>query len=196
VAGADVISMFWDSMMCHTLFHELDCEQPYTTKELLDIATQHASGEEAVRLTFVLGNVKAATSGSRAAPSKATIKGAKKGAKGSKKGQKWSPWHISIAASNAFNDEKANDSGEEYVLNIEHNFKHQMWQSRDHFEKLLKATYPNHSYPVKNKLKDYTMMKFFMMLGAFSKGRKLEGDLGGKGTTPIPGEAEVMTIFD
>jgi hypothetical protein len=40
------------------------------------------------------------------------------------------------------------------------------------------------------------MMKFFMMLGAFSKGRKLEGDLGGKGTTPIPGEAEVMTIFD
>jgi hypothetical protein len=40
------------------------------------------------------------------------------------------------------------------------------------------------------------MMKNFMTSGAFSKGRKLEGDLGRKGAAPIPREVEVMTIFD
>jgi hypothetical protein len=40
------------------------------------------------------------------------------------------------------------------------------------------------------------MMKKFMMSGAFSKDRKLGGDLGGRSTTPVPREAEVMTIFD
>jgi hypothetical protein len=33
--------------------HELSCDQPKTTKELLDIATRHASGEEAIRAVFV-----------------------------------------------------------------------------------------------------------------------------------------------
>jgi hypothetical protein len=67
---------------------------------------------------------------------------------------------------------------------------------KEHFEKLLKVTCPNHSYPIKHKLKNYTMMKKFMTSGAFSKGRKLEGDLGRKGAAPIPREVEVMTIFD
>jgi hypothetical protein len=40
------------------------------------------------------------------------------------------------------------------------------------------------------------MMKKFMTSGAFSKGRKPGGDPSGKSAAPIPGEAEVMTIFD
>jgi hypothetical protein len=40
------------------------------------------------------------------------------------------------------------------------------------------------------------MMKNFMMSGTLSKGRKPEGDLGGKGVVPIPEEAEVMIIFN
>jgi hypothetical protein len=39
------------------------------------------------------------------------------------------------------------------------------------------------------------MMKFFMTSGAFSKGRKPVGDPSGKDVTPLPGDAEVMTIF-
>jgi hypothetical protein len=39
------------------------------------------------------------------------------------------------------------------------------------------------------------MMKIFMMLGAFSEGRKLEGDPSGKGVAPIHREVEVLTIF-
>jgi hypothetical protein len=63
-------------MTCHTLVHELDCDQPNTTKDLLDIATRHASSEEAVGVAFAPGDGKAAADDSRAASSKATIKGA------------------------------------------------------------------------------------------------------------------------
>jgi hypothetical protein len=38
-------------------------------------------------------------------------------------------------------------------------------------------------------------MKEFMTLGSPSRGSKLGGDPGGKSAAPIPGEAEVMTIF-
>jgi hypothetical protein len=40
------------------------------------------------------------------------------------------------------------------------------------------------------------MMKNFLTLRAFSKGMKPGRDLGRKGVAPIPGEAEVMKIFD
>jgi hypothetical protein len=58
VADTDVILVFWDGTTYRTLVHELRCEQPKTTKVLLDVATQHASGEEAVGATFVLGNAR------------------------------------------------------------------------------------------------------------------------------------------
>jgi hypothetical protein len=38
------------------------------------------------------------------------------------------------------------------------------------------------------------MVKKFMTLGAFSKGSKPGGDLGGKDVAPIPGEAKIMTV--
>jgi hypothetical protein len=48
-------------MTCFTLVHELGREWPKTTKELLDIATRHASVEEAVGAAFVLGNLDTTT---------------------------------------------------------------------------------------------------------------------------------------
>jgi hypothetical protein len=39
VAEADVISVFLDGTTCRALVHELGCEHPKTTKELLNIAT-------------------------------------------------------------------------------------------------------------------------------------------------------------
>jgi hypothetical protein len=56
-------------------------------------------------------------------------------------------------------------------------------------------TYLNHSYLIKHKLKDCTMMKSLMTSGALSRGKKLEGDPGGKGAAPDPREVVVMTIF-
>jgi hypothetical protein len=43
------------------------------TKELLDIATRHASVKEAVGTAFFLGNTTAAANNGRAAPTKATV---------------------------------------------------------------------------------------------------------------------------
>jgi hypothetical protein len=49
-------------------------------------------------------------------------------------------------------------------------------------------------YLIKHKLKDCTMMIKFMTSGALSKGKKPEGELGGKVAASVPGEAAVMTI--
>jgi hypothetical protein len=57
--------------------HELGRDQLKTTKELLDIATWHASHEEAVGSIFVQSDGKTIPGGSRRAPSKAVGKGAK-----------------------------------------------------------------------------------------------------------------------
>jgi hypothetical protein len=53
VTDADVILAFWCGTTCGTLVHELSHDQPNTTRELLDIATRHASGEEVVGDAFI-----------------------------------------------------------------------------------------------------------------------------------------------
>jgi hypothetical protein len=105
------------------------------------------------------------------------------------------PRRVAIVASNNGDEKKAKDTGEEFVMATEHDFKHKTWQTKDHFKKLVKVICPNHSYLVKQKPKDCTTMKKFMMSGAFSKGRKPRG-AHGKGAVRILGEVKVMTIFD
>jgi hypothetical protein len=53
VSDTDVTSAFWSGASYRTLEHELDRDQPKTTKELLHITTRHASGEEAVGAVFI-----------------------------------------------------------------------------------------------------------------------------------------------
>ena len=52
VADANVIGAFLSRTTCKSLVHKLGCKGSRTTKELLDIATSHASGEEAVKAIF------------------------------------------------------------------------------------------------------------------------------------------------
>jgi hypothetical protein len=52
IADADVIGAFLSGTTCESLVHKLGCKGSRTTKELLDIATSHASDEEAVRAIF------------------------------------------------------------------------------------------------------------------------------------------------
>jgi hypothetical protein len=92
--------------MCRTLVHELSRDQLNTTKEMLDIATRHAFGKEAVGAAFALGNGKTVPSGHQAMSSKATSKGAKKGIKASKKGQKRHPQRVAVATSGNNNARK------------------------------------------------------------------------------------------
>jgi hypothetical protein len=135
--------------MCRTLVHELDHKQPNY---------QGAPHRHSTRLWQGGGwghlHPGQCESSGRAAPSKATTKGARKGTKGGKKGQKRRPQRVDVVASSDSGNEKADNSSEKYVTTAGRDFKHQTQQPKDHFEKLLEATYPNHLYPVKHKLKD------------------------------------------
>jgi hypothetical protein len=52
VTDANVIEAFFIGTTCKELVHELGRKGPHTTRELLDIATNFASGEEAVGAIF------------------------------------------------------------------------------------------------------------------------------------------------
>ena len=52
VVDADVIGAFLSGMHCKTLVHKLGCQKLRTTHELLEIATNHASDEEAIEAVF------------------------------------------------------------------------------------------------------------------------------------------------
>jgi hypothetical protein len=58
VINIDVISTFLSGTTYKSLVHKLGCRKPRTTLELLDIATNHASGEEVVRAVFTNGRAK------------------------------------------------------------------------------------------------------------------------------------------
>jgi hypothetical protein len=93
------------------------------------------------------------------------------------------------------NDKDVGDSDEELIAATEREVKHQAWLPTDQFEKLLDATYPNHTYPVGHKLKECTMMKNHMTTGTFTRVNKPEGDLTGKTTTPFPKEKAAMLMY-
>ena len=52
IVDADVISAFLSGTTYKSLIHKLSCVKPRTTRDLLDIATNHASSEEAVGVVF------------------------------------------------------------------------------------------------------------------------------------------------
>ena len=52
VAGADIIGVFLSGATCESPVHKLGRKGSRTTKELLDITTNHASGEEAMGAIF------------------------------------------------------------------------------------------------------------------------------------------------
>jgi hypothetical protein len=55
VVDADVIGAFLTGTTCKSLIHKLSCQMPRTTHELLDIATNQASGKEVVGAVFTVG---------------------------------------------------------------------------------------------------------------------------------------------
>jgi hypothetical protein len=78
------------------------------------------------------------------------------------------------------NNKEADDFDEELIATVERDLKCQSQQPADHFEKLLKAIYPNYAYPVRHKLKECTMMNNYMTMEAFTKGKKPKDGSAGK----------------
>ena len=52
IVNADRIRAFISGMTNEALVHELGHNKPRMTRELLDLTTSHASGEEAIRANF------------------------------------------------------------------------------------------------------------------------------------------------
>jgi hypothetical protein len=179
---------------CQTLVHELGRNQPKTTKLLLFIATWHASGEEAVETIFEQNSRKAAEGCPPRQPTRAR-KGAPKATRGG--GAKQWPQRVTVTTSCDVgdHDKDVGDSDEELIATAERDFKRQARLPTNNFVKLLEATCPNHTYPVRHKLNECTMMKNYMTTGTFAKGKKLEGDSMGKVAAPFPEEKAVMSIY-
>ena len=58
VIDADIISAFLSRTTCLSLIHRLGCLKPRTTRDLLDVATNHAFGEKVVGAVFSNGRDK------------------------------------------------------------------------------------------------------------------------------------------
>jgi hypothetical protein len=109
-----------------------------------------------------------------------STKGAKRSNKSHKRGRvaTWRSQRVVVTTScdEGANDNEADDADEELIAATEHDFKRQPQQPTNQFEKLVKATYPNHTYPIRHKLKECTMMKNYMTTKTFSRVRKLKDD--------------------
>ena len=124
---------------CESLIHKLGCKGSQTTKELLDIATSHASGEEAIGVIFNRFKGKAkwdedAGECTSNCPSKKKNKQRCKG---------------SLVATA---DRNGGRKPMEGILN--------------YFEMLLKGPCPNHAFPIKHLYKDCGFMKRFLSRGS------------------------------
>jgi hypothetical protein len=93
-------------------------------------------------------------------------------------------------------NERAGGSNAEHAMEAAGSSKRQARPSKDHFEKLVKESCPNHAYPIKHKLTDCGPIESFMTMGSLSRGMEVdevptEGD-----AAPCPREDAIMTIYD
>jgi hypothetical protein len=136
IIDADIISAFLSGTTCKSLVYKLGCRKPRTTRELLDIATNHASGKEAVGAVFIDGRAKGQ------AKREDQDEGPSSG-QGKRKKKDWRRANPNTAVA-------ANHAGKRQG-------------NASHFEQLLEKQCTNHDYPIKHKLKDCKLLK--RMLG-------------------------------
>jgi hypothetical protein len=169
----------------------------YTAEELCSVATEYDTSNEAAKLCPTLGSREATPSSDKEAPSDVVTHNTKKGAKGRKKRHKQHPQGATtITDYDDGNVKKTGGSDVGCVTTAMHSGKHQAQLPTHHFKRLLEEACPNHEYPVRHKLKDYDMMKSFMVLGSLPRGTKLDEDPGGSDMMPFPREDIVQMVYD
>jgi len=109
--------------------------KPYTTRDLLDVATNHASGEEVVGVVFNGGRDKG----------KAKREDQDKGPS-TQKGKR-----------NKKDHHRPTNSA--LVAVADHTGKQPQQGLPDHFNELMESTCTNHAYLVKHLYKDYELLK-------------------------------------
>ena len=127
-------------MTRESLVHKLGRKGPRTTKELLDIATSHASRGETIRAIFDRLDGKARQD-----------EGAGE------------------CASNHFakrKDKKQRRKDSLMAVADRKGGQKPMESTPNHFEKLLKGPCPNHAFPIKHLYKDCSLMRWFLFGGS------------------------------
>jgi hypothetical protein len=93
------------------------------------------------------------------------------------------------------NNKDTSDSDKELMVAVERDFKCPAQSRTDHFKKLLEVTCPIHTFPVKHKLKECSMMKNCMAMRSLASAKKHESDSVGKAAAPFLEEKAVMSIY-
>jgi hypothetical protein len=93
------------------------------------------------------------------------------------------------------NDGEAGDSGVRHISAIARSDKHQVRPPTEHFRMLLEEACPNHTYPVRHKLKDFNMMRSFMTSRSLTWGAELDEGPDRRYTMPSLEENVVMMVY-
>jgi hypothetical protein len=142
VTNNDAISVFQNGMTCTSLIHRIGRRMPCTTRELLDIVSNHADGEEAV----------AATLNTPQGKGKQVV-------------------DHSEGTSSRFKSKKKNDKcrrDDNFVAAVERKTSRPKGNptkpapSKDYFERLMDPMCLHHEVPVKNSLSDCRLMKNYV----------------------------------
>ena len=122
------------------MVHKLGRKGPRTTKELLDITTSHASGEEAVGAIFdrLEGKARRDEGADEGTSNRST----------KRKNKKQRREDSLVAAADRKGGRKPTEG------------------TPNHFEKLLEGPCPNHAFSVKHLLKDCSLMRWFLSRGS------------------------------
>ena len=133
-----MIGAFLSGTTYESLVHKLGRKGPWTTKELLDIATSHASGEEAVGAIFDRSDSKA----------------------------RWDQ-DAGEGASNCPNKKNKQRCEGSFVVNVDRKGGQKPAEGTPgHFERLLEGSCLNHAFPVKHLYKDCILVKRFLSGGS------------------------------
>jgi hypothetical protein len=137
----DTISAFQNGTTCTSLIHRLGCRMPRTTRELLDITSNHAGGREAVVATLNTppGKGKQVVDHGEGTSSRFKKKENDKRRRNN---------NLVAAVERKASRPKGNPT--------------KPARSKDHFERLLDASCPHHEVPVKHSLKDCRLIKNYV----------------------------------
>jgi hypothetical protein len=139
----DTISMFQNGTTCTSLIHRLGLHMPRTTRELLDITSNHADIEEAIAATLNTPQGKGKQVVDHGEGTSSRFKKKKKK-----------------------NDKRRRDDN--FVAAVEHKTSCPKGNptkpapSKEHFERLLDAPCLHHEVPVKHTLRECRLMKNYV----------------------------------
>ena len=144
LAAAEVISAFIAGTNNEALVHDLGRNSPRTVKELLDVATSHASGQDAV--DALLHRVKGKTKRNESSGAGPSAPHDKKQKQGRGDGHQRRDTNFVATAERKQKKPVADNNG----------------NKGQHFEKMLEASCPNHGRPVNHALKDCGLLLKFL----------------------------------